>query len=80
MANAAPAIVRPELHTMNADLQGQVDRLKSLALLRHLPDAKVAELARVLAVQTVPAGDLVFEEGSPGDTMFLLALGQVRIE
>jgi len=62
------------------DFQGQIDRLKSLALLRHLPDAKVAELARVLAVQTVPAGDLVFEEGSPGDTMFLLALGQVRIE
>jgi CRP/FNR family cyclic AMP-dependent transcriptional regulator len=58
----------------------QIDRLKSLALLRHLPDAKLAELARVLAVQTVPAGGLVFEEGSPGDTMFLLAVGRVRIE
>ena len=65
---------------MNADPREQIDRLRSLALLRHLPDAKVAELARVLGVQTVPAGALVFEEGSPGDTMFLLALGQVRIE
>ena len=65
---------------MTADPQVQIDRLKSLALLRHLPDAKVADLARVLAVQTVPAGDLVFEEGSPGDAMFLLAVGQVRIE
>jgi CRP/FNR family cyclic AMP-dependent transcriptional regulator len=65
---------------MNADPREQVERLKSLALLRHLTDAKVAELARILTVQTVPAGDLVFEEGSPGDTMFLLAAGQVRIE
>lgn len=65
---------------MKADPREQIDRLRSLALLRHLPDAKIAELARVLAVQTVPAGALVFEEGSPGDTMFLLALGQVRIE
>lgn len=58
----------------------RIDQLKSLALLRHLPDAQVAELSRVLAVQTIPAGDLVFEESSPGDTMFLLAAGRVRIE
>jgi CRP/FNR family transcriptional regulator, cyclic AMP receptor protein len=65
---------------MNADLRERIDQLKSLALLRHLPEASLPELARVLKVQTVPAGDLVFEEGSAGDTMFLLALGQVRIE
>jgi CRP-like cAMP-binding protein len=65
---------------MNAESPERLDQLKSLALLRHLPEAKIEQLARVLAVQAVPAGDLVFEEGSPGDTMFLLALGQVRIE
>jgi CRP-like cAMP-binding protein len=66
---------------MSADpRQRIVDQLRSLALLRHLPEGKVAELARVLTVQTVPARGLVFEEGSFGDTMFLLAAGQVRIE
>ncbi len=66
---------------MNADArEQQIGQLRTLPLLRHLPEAKIAELARILAVQAVPAGALVFEEGSPGDTMFLLAEGQVRIE
>jgi CRP/FNR family cyclic AMP-dependent transcriptional regulator len=65
---------------MDADTRERIDRLRSLAVLRHLPDAKLHELTRVLAVRTVPAGVLVFEEGSVGDTMFLLAEGQVRIE
>ncbi len=65
---------------MNEDARERIDRLRTLAVLRHLPDAKLEELARVLAVQAVPAGDLVFEDGSPGDSMFLLAQGQVRIE
>jgi CRP/FNR family transcriptional regulator, cyclic AMP receptor protein len=57
-----------------------VDRLRTLSLLQHLPDGKLGELARVLVVQTVQAGDVIFEEGSIGDTMFLLATGQVSIE
>jgi len=65
---------------MNADTRERVGQLQTLSLLRHLPEAKLEELARVLAVQVVPAGDLIFEEGSPGDTMFLLAEGRVRIE
>ncbi len=65
---------------MNADTRGRIGQLRALPLLRHLPEGKIEELTRVLAIQTVPAGGLVFEEGSPGDTMFLLALGTVRIE
>ena len=65
---------------MNAGTQGRIGQLRTLPLFRHLPTGKIEELARVLAVQGVPAGDLVFEEGSPGDTMFLLARGTVRIE
>ena len=57
-----------------------VGRLRTLSLLQHLPDAKLEELARVLVVQTLRGGDVIFEEGTPGDTMFLLAAGQVSIE
>jgi CRP-like cAMP-binding protein len=65
---------------MNADARDRTDQLRTLPLFRRLPEGKVEELTRVLTVQAVPAGHLVFEEGSPGDTMFLLALGEVRIE
>jgi len=57
-----------------------IERLRTLSLLQHLPDAKLEELARFLVVQTLRAGDVIFEEGTPGDTMFLLAAGQVAIE
>ena len=57
-----------------------MDSLRALPLFRHLPDARLEELARVLVVQAVPAGDVIFDEGTPGDAMFLLAAGRVRIE
>jgi CRP/FNR family cyclic AMP-dependent transcriptional regulator len=65
---------------MNADARDRIDQLRTLPLFRHLPEGKIEELTRVLTVQAVPAGHLVFEEGSPGDAMFLLAVGEVRIE
>jgi CRP/FNR family cyclic AMP-dependent transcriptional regulator len=65
---------------MDADTRERIDRLRSLALFRHLPEAKLEELTRVLAVQAAPGGDLVFEDASAGETMFLVAEGQVRIE
>jgi CRP-like cAMP-binding protein len=62
------------------DTPERVVQLRSLPLFRHLPDARLEELARILGVQAVPAGDLIFEEGSPGDAMFLIGAGRVRIE
>jgi CRP/FNR family cyclic AMP-dependent transcriptional regulator len=58
----------------------KIERLRSLALFRHLSEERLAELTDALGVQLVPAGQLVFEEGSGGETMFLLVEGQVRIE
>lgn len=65
---------------MNADTRERAGQLRTLPLFRHLPEAKLEELARILAVEVVPAGRVVFEEGSPGDTMFVLADGRIRIE
>ena len=65
---------------MTDDTPERVIQLRSLPLFRHLPDARLEELARILGVQAVPAGDLIFEEGSPGDAMFLVGAGRVRIE
>ncbi len=62
------------------DSTERTDRLKSLSLLQHLSREKLDELVKVLKVQAFPAGNVVFEEASRGDTMFLVAEGQVRIE
>jgi CRP/FNR family transcriptional regulator, cyclic AMP receptor protein len=65
---------------MDAEKQERAEQLRSLALFRHLPEARLEELARVLVARSAPAGALIFEEGSAGDAMFLLVRGQVRIE
>lgn len=62
------------------DARARVDEIRSLALFRHFPDARLEELARVLTARALPAGELVFEDGSAGDELFLLSDGQVRIE
>jgi CRP-like cAMP-binding protein len=58
----------------------KIKGLRSLALFEHLSEARFEELTRFLGVERVPAGSVVIEEGSVGDSMYLLAEGQVRIE
>jgi CRP/FNR family cyclic AMP-dependent transcriptional regulator len=65
---------------MNAETRERMEQLRSLALFRRFPDARLEELTQVLAARAVAAGSLVFEDGSAGDALFLLAEGQVRIE
>ena len=60
--------------------RARIDEIRSLALFRHFPEAKLEELARVLSARALPAGAFVFEDGSAGDELFLLSGGQVRIE
>jgi CRP-like cAMP-binding protein len=57
-----------------------VDQLRAGELFRHLPEAGLAQLAAALAVREVPAGAVVYEEGSPGDALFLLTAGDVHID
>jgi CRP-like cAMP-binding protein len=65
---------------MSLEKREAMGQLRTVALFHHLSDEKLDEVARFLVVQAVPAGGVIFEEGSPGDTMFLLAAGQVSIE
>jgi CRP-like cAMP-binding protein len=60
--------------------RARIEEIRSLALFRNFPEAKLEELARVLSARALPAGALVFEDGSAGDELFLLSGGQVRIE
>src|SRR5262249_43979032 len=41
---------------------------------------RLEELAGLLSIQSAPAGHILAEEGTAGDTMFFIADGEVRIE
>jgi CRP/FNR family transcriptional regulator, cyclic AMP receptor protein len=56
------------------------DELKSIAVLQTLDDAALAGLAGVMEPCDHAAGQTVFTEGDPGDAMFFIRTGSVRIE
>lgn len=53
--------------------------LKSLKFLDHLKDDQLQSLAGVLKLVLLESGATVFEEGSPGDSLYFLTSGEVRI-
>lgn len=53
--------------------------LKSLHLLDKIPDEQLAALDQFLKPKTVAEGGVVFEEGSPGDSLFFVVAGRVAI-
>jgi CRP-like cAMP-binding protein len=64
----------------SVDVRAMVDQLRTLAAFRHLSEPKLAELTGVLSVQSVPAGQVIGEEGSAADAMFFIVDGDVRLE
>jgi CRP-like cAMP-binding protein len=53
--------------------------LERFALLADLDEAQRDELAGELEVRVIDPGAVVFEEGSPGDGLVLVAMGEVRV-
>jgi CRP/FNR family cyclic AMP-dependent transcriptional regulator len=57
----------------------KLDTLRSVLLFRGLDDQAARELCGLLTVRNIPAGTPLFQRGDPGDAMFLLETGRVRI-
>ncbi len=57
-----------------------VEELKSIAVLRAMDADALTRLAPALEEKSYGDGELVFAEGDPGDSMYLILEGQVRIE
>lgn len=53
--------------------------LKSVRLLAGLPEDRLQELAGLLKPETHADGAAVFEEGGPGDSLYFVSSGHVRI-
>jgi signal transduction histidine kinase len=54
-----------------------VEELRSIPLIADLPEEELAWLAQHGEVREYAAGDIVFNQGDPADTMYLLLSGEV---
>jgi ATP/ADP translocase/HEAT repeat protein len=53
--------------------------LKGASIFAETPDAILAEVAQALEEMEVESGETIFEKGDPGDSMYILASGKVRV-
>jgi CRP-like cAMP-binding protein len=53
--------------------------LKSIDLFRALPSEELAQIAEIAEEQPMASGDSVFAEGEPGDALYLIVEGRVKV-
>jgi AAA family ATP:ADP antiporter len=78
------AIHRPRIkdsYAVQADLSliEKVIILKTVDILAGTPDSILAEVATLLKDVPLGAGDTIFEKGTPGDCMYIIVSGHVRV-
>ena len=56
-----------------------IERLRALPLFTNLDQKLLRSVAQCLLLQHVPAGEIIFIEGSPGDALYLVDTGKVEI-
>ena len=61
-------------------MDNEKEILKKIPLFRNFSDAMLAEFSRTFKRNSYKAGDVIFKEKSVGDTLFIIAAGQVVIE
>jgi CRP/FNR family cyclic AMP-dependent transcriptional regulator len=67
------------LSPVNLTHQDKLRLVRSIALLKNMPDRTNQKLAELLKVRKVADGETIFEEGSRGMSMYFVASGRVRI-
>ncbi|MGC8879118.1 MAG: patatin-like phospholipase family protein [Anaerolineae bacterium] len=72
-----PLEENPSMEGMS--LPARVERLRRIAFFRDLPFTVVADLAMRLRHERYHQGDVVFVEGSLGDSLYFIESGQVKI-
>lgn len=61
------------------DLSARARTLSAIPMFKHLKSAEVERLAGSLTEVTYPAGEVIFHEHDPGDAMYILRAGRIRI-
>jgi CRP/FNR family transcriptional regulator, cyclic AMP receptor protein len=60
-------------------MAGAIDLLRQVAIFKDLDDGELARVAEVCRTQEFQSGEYVFREGEPGNRLFLIVDGEVRI-
>lgn len=58
----------------------KINTLRNMPLFQHLSYVELQEVLNVSEVRTVGEADVVFREGDPGDALYLVLEGRIRIE
>ncbi|MGD8598842.1 MAG: cyclic nucleotide-binding domain-containing protein, partial [Anaerolineae bacterium] len=61
------------------DMSRAVERLTSISLFSDLSEEVLWSVAERLLLRHVPAGELVYAEGDPGDALYIVDSGQVEV-
>jgi CRP-like cAMP-binding protein len=56
-----------------------VQALSKTLLFKEMPQAELQKLAKVAVEQKLPAHTTLFEDGTPGDELFVIILGSVKV-
>lgn len=61
------------------DNPDKLQLLKSVRLLAGIPDEQLKKFGKYLRSETLADGKAVFEEGSPGESLYFISTGHIRI-
>ena len=61
------------------DMSRAIERLAAMPIFANLSEDVLWSVAQRMLVRHVPAGELVFDSGAPGDAFYLIDSGQVEI-
>jgi len=81
-AEAPPLVSAQELHqTLRRSIedQGFLGFVKKIPLFAIYTNQEIAELMSVAEPSSIRAGDLIFDQGDPGDKLYVIYKGKVRI-
>jgi CRP/FNR family transcriptional regulator, cyclic AMP receptor protein len=53
--------------------------LKNVAIFAHLDDAALGSIARLVETREFPEGSVIVSQDEPGDSLFVLARGRVKV-
>lgn len=72
--------VRPEwVDPAVCSLDYRLKIIGRLPFFRHLPSEAIAEINRLFEDRDVPAGQAIYFEGDPGEYLYLVAAGKVKL-
>jgi CRP/FNR family cyclic AMP-dependent transcriptional regulator len=53
--------------------------LRTVPLLRHVPEPDLRSLATMARERSHPKGGVILSQGDPGDALYLIRTGQVKV-